>query len=64
LEFINKEGQTIIRPARGEDNPFLAFVGALNTFPGGVAEINAWVSEMRDDDDYLEPAKPARRRRR
>ena len=61
LEFIVEAGQTIIRPARGEENPFLEFAGALGTFPGGVDEINAWVRDMRDDE---EPTKPTPRKKR
>jgi antitoxin PrlF len=56
LEFITEAGQTVIRPARSEDNPFAAYAGILGTFPGGLEEINAWVRDMRDDDeDTLEP---------
>ena len=55
IEFFDDEGVTAIRPFRGEGNPFDAFVGALGTFPGGTDEINAWVREMRDGDEPLEP---------
>lgn len=40
-----------IRPdAPNGENPFADFAGALDTFPGGVPEITAWVRELRDDD--------------
>jgi hypothetical protein len=41
----------VVWPFRGEDNPFATYAGALGTFPDGAAEINAWVRELRDDDD-------------
>jgi AbrB family looped-hinge helix DNA binding protein len=47
LEFALSNDQATIRPIRLAENPFLAFVGALETFPDGVEEINAWISEMR-----------------
>lgn len=50
LEFVNAGGEIVVRPARGEENPFTAFAGALDTFPGGIAEINAWVRDLRDDE--------------
>ncbi len=51
VEFAVERGTTILRPARGRDsNPFEAYVGALGEFPGGIAGINRWISEMRSDD--------------
>ena len=49
VEFVFEEGRTVLRPARGEKNPFAAFVGVLPAF-STKEEINAWVREMRDDD--------------
>ena len=49
IEFINEGGTIIVRPVRGDDNPFAAYVGILGTFPGGVDEINDWVRELRDE---------------
>lgn len=50
IEFVNEKGQTLIRPARSEQNPFERWAGALSAFES-VEEINAWVRELRDDDE-------------
>jgi antitoxin PrlF len=50
LAFINQGGEIILRVDRGQKNPFAAYAGALGTFPNGVAAINAWVGELRDED--------------
>lgn len=51
VEFVVEEGKTIIRRARDHENPFEAYAGVLaGTFPGGVQEINAWVDEMRREE--------------
>ena len=49
VEFVTEGGQTVMRPVRGEENPFKQFAGVLGTFPGGSAEINTWVAEIRDE---------------
>jgi AbrB family looped-hinge helix DNA binding protein len=51
LEFVFEAAAVVVWPFRGEDNPFATYAGALGTFPDGAAEINAWVRELRDDDD-------------
>lgn len=51
LEFVVEGDRTVIRPARTSENPFAAYTGALGTFPGGEAEIAAWIKELRDDED-------------
>ncbi len=61
LEFITEGGVTIVRPDRGEQNPFLAYAGVLGTFPGGVEEINAFVRDLRDDEDATEDTNPVSR---
>lgn len=55
IEFLNAGGEIIVRPARGEVNPFAAFAGALGTFPDGLPAINAWVRELREDDGAESP---------
>ena len=50
VEFVTEGMVTIIRPARGSPNPFEEYAGALRTFPGGRDEINAWVKDLRDDE--------------
>ena len=51
VEFVTEGEHTLIRPFRSDENPFAKYVGILGTFPGGIDEINAWVREMRDDDE-------------
>jgi AbrB family looped-hinge helix DNA binding protein len=51
VEFVTEKGVTVMRPSRGDDNPFTAFTGILGTFPGGIDEINTWVRDLRDDDE-------------
>jgi AbrB family looped-hinge helix DNA binding protein len=49
VEFVVENGQTAIRPFRGEANPFTKFKGALKSFRNR-KEINAWIGEMRDEE--------------
>lgn len=49
VDFIVEDGVTVLRPARGGDNPFEAFAGALGTFEDAT-EVNAWLSDLRDED--------------
>jgi antitoxin PrlF len=46
--FITENGMTVMKPARGEANPFERYVGALGSFETK-DEVKAWVSELRDD---------------
>lgn len=48
VEFVIDKGCTMIRPARGPENPFGKYVGALPAF-SGVEEINSWVRTLRDE---------------
>ena len=59
VEFVVEGERTLIRPARSVSSPFDRYRGLLNTFPGGAAEINSGVGEMRDEDGANQ-----RRRRR
>lgn len=64
VEFVVEGGSIIVRPARSAENPFEAYAGILaGTFPGGVREINAWIDEMRRDEEPNEPRKVARRKK-
>jgi AbrB family looped-hinge helix DNA binding protein len=54
LEFAVGNDPATIQLIRSLENPFLAFVGALETFPKGITQINAWMRVMRDKD-HLEP---------
>lgn len=49
VEFVVEEGKTLLRPAHDDENPFEAWVGAFPAF-NNREEINAWISEMRDED--------------
>lgn len=51
VEFVVEGDETVIRPVRSESNPFAKYAGILGTFPGGIDEINAWLRDLRDDDD-------------
>jgi antitoxin PrlF len=50
LEFVIEGERTVIRPARITENPFEKYAGVLGTFPGGEAEINRWVDDLRNED--------------
>jgi len=52
VEFVVEEGRTVIRPARGEANPFERLIGIAPPFPGGEEGIKAWIDDMRSDKDY------------
>ena len=49
VEFVIDQDRTIIRPARGAENPFQKYVGALPAF-SSVEEINDWVRNLRDEE--------------
>jgi antitoxin PrlF len=51
VEFVPEEGRTVIRPARGEANPFEKFIGIAGPFAGGEEAIKEWIDEMRSDRD-------------
>ncbi len=50
VEFVIEGERTVIRPSRRASNPFDKYKGALGTFPGGVREINAWLDDVRDEE--------------
>jgi antitoxin PrlF len=49
VEFAVENGKILFRPLRSEANPFEKYRGALKHFRSR-KEINAWISEMRDED--------------
>jgi antitoxin PrlF len=55
VEFVIENGQTAIRPFRGEANPFEKYKGALRTFPGGEKEIQSWLREMMTSLTFSQP---------
>jgi antitoxin PrlF len=64
VEFVVEGGNTILRPARGADNRFEAYAGILaGAFPAGVREINAWIDEMRRQEEPHERRRAARRKK-
>ena len=50
VEFVLEDGITVVRPVRGETNPFTAYVGALGAF-GSRDEVAAWQGDLRDEDE-------------
>jgi antitoxin PrlF len=54
VEFVIEGEHTIIRPSRPRSNPFAEYAGILGTFPGGKKEINAWLRDLRSEDDSSE----------
>lgn len=48
--FVTENGMTVMKPARGEANPFERYAGALSDFDTK-DEVNAWLGELRDDED-------------
>jgi AbrB family looped-hinge helix DNA binding protein len=58
VEFVFEDGRTVLRPARIEENPFTAYLGALPAF-SSLEEINAWIRDLRDDDPWVEKSPEA-----
>ena len=48
IAFVIENGVTVIRPARGEANPFESYAGILGEF-STKEEVNDWLSDLRDD---------------
>jgi antitoxin PrlF len=51
VEFVIDGDRTVIRPDRGNPDPFEKYVGILGPFPGGEDGIKAWIDDMRNDDE-------------
>ncbi|MGD0546968.1 MAG: AbrB/MazE/SpoVT family DNA-binding domain-containing protein [Terracidiphilus sp.] len=51
VEFVFEDGRTVLRPARTEKNPFLAYLGAFPAFSSR-EEIIAFYRDLRDDDPW------------
>lgn len=49
VEFVVEDGVTVVRPVRGEPNPFAAHVGALGMF-GSKDEVAAWLDDLRNEN--------------
>ena len=47
VTFEIENGLTVLKPYRGEANPFAAYVGALGSFESG-EEVSAWLDDSRD----------------
>ena len=50
VEFVVKDGQTVLRPASEPMSSFAKYVGAVPVF-ANIEEVNAWVRDMRDDEE-------------
>ena len=48
IEFVIEDGITILKPVRGEENPFEKYAGALGSFETE-DEVNAWLADLRDE---------------
>lgn len=55
VEFVTDQGQIILKPARGETNPFAAYSGVLGAFDTK-EDVDAWVADLRDDSGGLDDA--------
>jgi antitoxin PrlF len=53
VEFVVEDSRTTIRPARGRENPFAKYVGALPAF-SSTEKINEWVHTLRDEEEEKE----------
>lgn len=51
IEFVIEEEKTVIRPVRETVNRFDKYRGVLRRFPGGVKGINAWIDDLRSDEE-------------
>ena len=51
VEFVIEGERTVIRPARAA-NVFDKYKGALGTFPAGAREINAWLDDLRNNEEH------------
>lgn len=49
VEFVFDDDRTIMRPARGPENPFQKYTGALPVFADRY-KVNAWLRALRNDD--------------
>ena len=49
VSFELEDGKMIIRPLRGEGNPFAQYTGALGSFKNK-KEVKDWISDLRDED--------------
>jgi len=51
IQFLFEEGQTVMRPARGQANPFRRWMGAWKSAGFQSADdVKAWVADLRDDE--------------
>ena len=49
IAFVVEDGVTILKPARGEEDPFKKYAGALGSFETK-DEVNAWLADLRDEE--------------
>ena len=47
ITFEVEDGRTVLKPYRGETNPFASYAGALDSFDTE-EEAGAWLSDLRD----------------
>lgn len=49
IEFVNENGQMVVRPLRAAANPFQQWAGRLPAF-GSMDELQAWQRDIRESD--------------
>ena len=49
--FVTENGATVMKPVRGEENPFEQYAGVLGSF-GTKDEVNTWLVALRDDEGH------------
>ena len=49
IEFVAENRRTVVRRARKSGNAFAKYEGSLGTFKGDKKQINAWLSDLRDE---------------
>lgn len=55
IEFVIKNGMTLIRPVRGEINLFAVYAGALGGF-NTKDDVNIWLADLRDEINDVDDA--------
>lgn len=51
IEFVEKDGKTVLQRVQSAENPFLKWVGGFGPLPDGMTSVE-WVREMRGWDDW------------
>ena len=49
VSFELEDGKMVMKPLRGESNPFESYAGALGSFKTK-KDVKAWLRDLRDED--------------